>query len=285
MSRIYTNEFIFVNLEKILSILSEIMRYENKVTIITGGTKGIGEGCVRVFVEAGAKVVFCARNETQGRELETEMNALGKGSATFIKCDVSKVEDVENLITATVEIYGRIDCLINNAGWHPPHKPIDEFSAQDFRDLLDLNLISMFAACKSSLPYLRNTRGNIINMSSLTGSMGQLYATTYAATKGGITAFTKALAIDEAAFGVRVNSVSPGNIYTPLWQEAIDASSDPAQTRKDGDQAQLLGRMGTIEEAGKMCLYLAAEATFSTGTDFLITGGAELSYGKKSRIE
>ena len=122
-------------------------------------------------------------------------------------------------------------------------------------------------------------------MSSLTGSIGQLYATTYAATKGGITAFTKALAVDEAAFGVRVNSVSPGNIYTPLWQEAIDASPDPAQTRKDGEQAQLLGRMGTIEEAGRMCLYLAAEATFSTGTDFLITGGAELSYGKKTRIE
>jgi NAD(P)-dependent dehydrogenase (short-subunit alcohol dehydrogenase family) len=260
------------------------MRYENKVTIITGGTKGIGEGCVRVFVEAGATVVFCARNETQGRELEAEMNALNKGEAHFIKCDVSKVDDIENLIAATVEKYGRIDCLINNAGWHPPHKPIDEFSAQDFRDLLELNLVSMFTACKSALPYLRNTRGNIINMSSLTGSMGQLYATTYAATKGAITAFTKALAVDEAAYGVRVNSVSPGNIYTPLWQEAIDASSDPVQTRKDGDQAQLLGRMGTIEEAGKMCLYLAAEATFSTGTDFLITGGAELSYGKKSRI-
>ena len=260
-------------------------RCENKVTIITGGTKGIGEGCVRVFVEAGAKVVFCARNEAQGRALEAEMNALNKGEAHFIKCDVSKVEEVENLITATVEKFGRIDCLINNAGWHPPHKPIDDFSAQDFRDILELNLVSMFAACKSALPHIRQARGNIINMSSLTGSIGQLYATTYAATKGGITAFTKALAVDEAAFGVRVNSVSPGNIYTPLWQEAIDASPDPAQTRKDGEQAQLLGRMGTIEEAGRMCLYLAAEATFSTGTDFLLTGGAELSYGKKTRIE
>jgi NAD(P)-dependent dehydrogenase (short-subunit alcohol dehydrogenase family) len=81
-----------------------------------------------------------------------------------------------------------------------------------------------------------------------------------------------------------VNAVSPGNIYTPLWQEAIDASSDPDQTRAEGEAAQLLGRMGTIEEAGKMCLYLAAEATFSTGTDFLLTGGAELAYGRKSRV-
>lgn len=260
------------------------MRYENKITIITGGTKGIGEGCVRVFADAGATVVFCARNETQGKALEAEINALGKGSATFIQCDVSKVDEVESLIAKTVERFGRIDCLINNAGWHPPHKPIDDFSIQDFRDLLELNLVSIFAACKAALPHLRKTNGNIINMSSLVGSMAQLYATTYVATKGAITAFSKALAVDEAAYGVRVNCVSPGNVFTPLWQEAIDASSDPAQTRADGDAAQLLGRMGTIEEAGKMCLYIAAEATFSTGTDFFLTGGAELAYGKKSRV-
>lgn len=260
------------------------MRYENKITIITGGTKGIGEGCVRAFVDAGAHVVFCARNVAQGKELEAEMNALGKGTAHFIPCDVSKVAEIERLIQATVEKYGRLDCLINNAGWHPPHKPIDEFSAQDFRDLLELNLVSIFVACKTALPYLRQTQGNIINLSSLVGSMGQLYATTYVATKGAITAFTKALAVDEAAYGVRVNAVSPGNVYTPLWQEAIDASPDPARTRADGDAAQLLGRMGTIAEAGKLCLFIAADATFSTGTDFLLTGGAELAYGRKSRV-
>lgn len=260
------------------------MRYENKITIITGGTKGIGEGCVRAFVDAGAHVVFCARNVAQGKELEAEMNALGKGTAHFIPCDVSKVAEIEHLIQATVEKYGRLDCLINNAGWHPPHKPIDDFSAQDFRDLLELNLVSIFVACKAALPHLRQTQGNIINLSSLVGSMGQLYATTYVATKGAITAFTKALAVDEAAYGVRVNAVSPGNVYTPLWQEAIDASPDPAQTRADGDAAQLLGRMGTIAEAGKLCLFIAADATFSTGTDFLLTGGAELAYGRKSRV-
>jgi NAD(P)-dependent dehydrogenase (short-subunit alcohol dehydrogenase family) len=260
------------------------MPYENKITIITGGTKGIGEGCVRVFADAGATVVFCARNEAQGKTLEAEIKALGKGAAHFIACDVSKVGEVEALIAQTVERFGRLDCLINNAGWHPPHQPIDDFSVQDFRDLLDLNLVSIFVACKAALPHLRKTNGNIINLSSLVGAMGQLHATTYVATKGAITAFSKALAVDEAAYGVRVNSVSPGNIYTPLWQEAIDASPDPAQTRADGDAAQLLGRMGTIEEAGKMCLYIAAEATFSTGTDFLLTGGAELAYGRKSRV-
>jgi NAD(P)-dependent dehydrogenase (short-subunit alcohol dehydrogenase family) len=190
---------------------------------------------------------------------------------------------VERLIDDTAERYGRIDCLINNAGWHPPARTIDEFSCQDFRDLLELNVVSLFAASKRALPHLRRTRGNIINLSSLVGSMGQLHATTYVATKGAITAFTRALAVDEAAHDVRVNCVSPGNVYTPLWQEAIDAASDPAQCRADGDAAQLLGRMGTIEEAGRLCLFIAAEATFTTGVDHILSGGAELAYGRKTR--
>jgi NAD(P)-dependent dehydrogenase (short-subunit alcohol dehydrogenase family) len=260
------------------------MRYRDKVTIVTGGTKGIGAGCVRVFVEqGGASVVFCSRNEGEGRAFESELNAKGPGRAMFVRADVSKVDDVRRLIDETIDRFGRIDCLINNAGWHPPHQPIDAFSIEDFRALLDLNLVSYFAACKFALPHLRTVKGNIINMSSLVASMGQLGATTYVATKGGITAFTKALAVDEAAYEVRVNSVSPGNIYTPLWQEAIDQAADPAKCRADGDAAQLLGRMGTIEEAGLLCLYLAAEATFTTGVDHIVSGGAELAYGRKTR--
>jgi len=205
------------------------VRYEGKVVIVTGGTKGIGEGCVRAFVEAGSKVVFCARDEAAGQKLAREVTAGGPGEAVFIRCDVSRMDEVERLVDATVERFGQIDCLVNNAGWHPPHKPIDAFTPAEFRDLLELNVMSVFVACRRALPHLRKTRGNIINMSSLVGVMGQLHATTYVATKGAITAFTKALAVDEAAHGVRVNAISPGNIYTPLWQEAIDAAPDPAQ--------------------------------------------------------
>lgn len=261
------------------------MNYRDKVVIVTGGTKGIGEGCVRTFIDAGSSVVFCARNQNEGDTLAAELNALGNGEAFFTKCDVSKTDDIKNLIETAVQKYGKIDCLINNAGWHPPHRPIDDFSISEFRDLLDLNLVSIFSACKFALPHLRNTRGNIINMSSLVGQIGQLHAVTYVATKGAITAFTKALAIDEAVNGVRVNSVSPGNIYTPLWQEAINASDDPVKARAVGDEVQHLGRMGTIEEAGKLCLFIAAEATFTTGVDHIISGGAELGYGRKSRID
>ena len=260
------------------------MRYEGKVVIVTGGTKGIGEGCVRAFVGAGSKVVFCARDEAAGQKLAREVTAAGPGEAVFIRCDVSRTDEVERLVDDTVARFGRLDCLVNNAGWHPPHQPIDAFTPADFRSLFELNVMSVFVACRRALPHLRKTRGNIVNLSSLVGVMGQLHATTYVATKGAITAFTKALAVDEAAHGVRVNSISPGNIYTPLWQEAIDAAPDPAKCRADGEAAQVLGRMGTIEEAGRLCLFLAAEATFTTGVDHIQSGGAELGYGRKTRI-
>ena len=259
------------------------MTYADKVVLVTGGSKGIGEGCVRVFVEAGAKVVFCARGERAGKALESAVNGKGPGSAIFLPCDVSKVDQVTGLVDETLKRHHRLDCLINNAGTHPGHRPIDNYTVQEFRDLLELNLLGVFAACQRALPHLRKTKGNIINVSSLVGKMGQLHAVTYVATKGAITAFTKALAIDEAAHDVRVNSVSPGNVWTPLWQTAVEQSPDPKTCKADGDAAQLLGRMGTIEEAGKLCLFLASEATFITGVDHILSGGAELGYGRKTR--
>jgi NAD(P)-dependent dehydrogenase (short-subunit alcohol dehydrogenase family) len=262
------------------------LAYPDKVVIITGGSSGIGKGCAQEFVKAGSQVVICCNNESEGTAVVSGLQDEAReqsGEAFFVYCDVRNVDDIRNLIETTVSRHGRIDCLINNAGWHPPHKPIDDFSVEEFRDLLDLNLVSIFSACKFALPYLRQTRGNIINMASLVASIGQYHATTYVATKGAITGFTKALAVDEAPHGVRVNSVSPGNIYTPLWQEAIDAASDPLQYRAEGEGAQLLGRMGCVEEVGRLCLFIASAATFTTGVDHIISGGAELGYAQKSR--
>lgn len=261
------------------------LRYKDKVTIITGGSKGIGEGCVRIFVRNGAKVVFCARDEKEGHRLEAEVNASGPGAAYFVRCDVSKEDDIKNLISATVSKYGRIDCLINNAGYHPPHKPIDDFSADDFKELLNLNVVSYFLAAKFALPYLRQTQGNIINDSSLVGMIGQVGAVTYCATKGAISSMTRALAVDEAVHNVRVNAFSPGNVWTPMWEAGTKGFAQPEKMIKAGENAQLLGRFGTIEECGELCLYLAAEGTFLTGVDIPISGGAELNYGMKNRKE
>src|SRR5262249_53787141 len=229
------------------SIRGPKMEYANKVVIITGAARGIGAGCARVFIEAGANVIVSDCREEEASTYASELSSIGKGKAHFIRADVTRVDEIENLITETVGRCGRIDCLINNAGWHPPHKPIDEFSIQDLRDLIDLNVISVFAACKFALPHLRRTKGNIINLSSLVAMIGQYQATTYVATKGAVLSLTKALAIDEARHGVRVNSISPGNVWTPLWKEAVDASINPDQTKADGESAQVLGRMGTAE--------------------------------------
>lgn len=255
------------------------MRYADRVVIVTGGTRGIGLGCVRAFLAEGAQVVFCAPEAAEGEEIAASLGP----DATFVACDVSRTDEVEALVDRTVALHGRIDCLVNNAGWHPPHRPIDAFSYQEFRDLFERNVMGTFAACRRALPHLRKTQGSIVNVASLVATMGQLHATTYVATKGAVVAFTKALAIDEAAHGVRVNSISPGNVDTPLWQEAIDAAPDPVRCRADGEAAQLLGRMGTVEEAARLCVFLAAEATFTTGVDHILSGGAELGYARKTR--
>ncbi|TNN42520.1 17-beta-hydroxysteroid dehydrogenase 14 [Liparis tanakae] len=246
------------------------LRYQDKVVIVTGGSKGIGRGIVRVFVENGAKVVFCARG--------------GAGSCRFVPCDVSKEDDIKRLVAVTVEHYGAVDCLVNNAGWHPPHKPTDDTPGEEFRDLLNLNLVNYFLASKYALPYLRQRQGNIINVSSLVATIGQRDAAPYVATKGAIVSMTKAMAVDESLHNVRVNCISPGNVLTPLWEELAALTPDAAATIKLAETHQLLGRMGTEAELGLAALFLAADATFCTGIDLLVTGGAELDYGVKSRV-
>ncbi|KAL5006504.1 hypothetical protein ScPMuIL_015310 [Solemya velum] len=238
-------------------------RYQDKVTIITGGSMGIGKACVQLF---------------GGKKLETEVNGAGPGEAVFIQCDVRK----ENEIKRTVEDFGRIDCLVNNAGTHPPIMTIDNFSSDDFRELLNTNLISYFCFAKYALPYLRQTKGNIINCASLVAQIGQWGAVTYAASKGGIVTMTKALAIDEAKHGVRVNSISPGNIWTTLWERGVQDIADPEAAIEAGKNCQLMGKFGTTAEVAQAFLYLAAEASFCTGIDLVLSGGLELNLGNKN---
>ncbi|XP_056400508.1 17-beta-hydroxysteroid dehydrogenase 14 isoform X2 [Hyla sarda] len=211
--------------------LKPSLRYHKKVVIVTGGTKGIGEAIVRVFVNNGASVVFCSKEETAS-DLEAELNSCGTGAAIYVSCDVTKEEEI-----------------------------------------------------KYALPHLRKTQGNIINISSLVGIIGQKHAIPYVATKGAVTAMTKAMAIDESQYNVRVNSICPGNVWTPLWEELSRHSSDPNAMILGGKDAQLLGRMGTTEECANAVLFLAAEGTFCTGIDILLTGGAELNYANKNQQE
>jgi NAD(P)-dependent dehydrogenase (short-subunit alcohol dehydrogenase family) len=159
------------------------MRYSEKTVVITGGTKGIGHGCAEVFAEEGANVFFCGLEPELGAKVAAEISARGPGRATFTACDVTDTRALRVFIDAAARAHDRLDCLVNNAGWHPPHRSTDEFTADEFRALLELNLIAPFLASQAALPWLRQTRGAIINIASLVGSMGQLHATTYVATK------------------------------------------------------------------------------------------------------
>jgi NAD(P)-dependent dehydrogenase (short-subunit alcohol dehydrogenase family) len=251
----------------------------DKVTLITGGSMGVGAGCARAFVEAGARVVICARGREKGEALAAQLNAKGPGTCHFETCDVTKQDEIKRLVERTVAMHGRLDCLINNAGMHPDHASIDGFSVEEFEDLLRLNLVSYFAACKLALPHLRKTRGNIINMGSLVGAIGQEGASTYVATKAGISGLTRALAIDEAKHGVRVNCVLPGNINSPA------ALALPKDLYDEAAHWALLARWGEPEEVGYACLFLASDkAAFITGIDLIISGGAEIGYGNKQVI-
>nr|XP_044990262.1 17-beta-hydroxysteroid dehydrogenase 14 isoform X1 [Jaculus jaculus]XP_044990263.1 17-beta-hydroxysteroid dehydrogenase 14 isoform X1 [Jaculus jaculus] len=252
-------------------------RYAGKVVVVTGGARGIGAGIVKAFVDSGAQVVFCDKDELGGRALEKDIPG-----SVFIPCDVTQEGDLQTLVSETIFRFGHLDCVVNNAGSHPPAQWPEETSIHGFRQLLELNLLAIYTLTKLTLPHLRKSRGNIINISSLVGTIGQSQAVSYVATKGAVTAMTKAFALDESQYGVRINCISPGNIWTPLWEELAASTPDPSATIQEGTLAQPLGRMGQPDEVGAAAVFLASEATFCTGLELLVTGGAELGYGRKA---
>ena len=263
--------------------ISEMIKLTGKTAIITGGSMGIGQGCSRAFLAADANVVICARGESDGEKTAFEFcKEYGGGRCVFIKCDVSSEEDVKRVVDQTVEMHGRIDVLVNNAGYHPPYESMDDTTGEMFLELLKVNLYSMYIFSLHALPYLRKTKGNIVNMSSLVGTIGQRNSCRYVATKAGIHGLTKGMAIDEARHGVRVNSVSPGCIDTPLGAEFGRLSGNPEREAELTNSFIQLKRVGDIHEVGTVCLFLASDmAKYMTGVDIPVSGGAELAYGVK----
>ena len=256
------------------------MKLKDKVAIITGGSKGIGFGCAQVFVEQGCRVAIASRGAEAGREAAEKLNALREpDSALFVATDVTDEKAIASLIDTTIQRWGRLDCVVNNAGWHPPATPIEEISLDDFNHLLQLNLASAFLSCKYALPHLVETKGNIINMSSAVAEVGQPLAAAYVSTKAGLIGLTRALAIDFAPKQVRINAVCPAGVMTPLMQDWAETQYDKEAALADVDSWHLLGRMATSEEIGKVCAFLASdEASFITGQAIFPEGGALLGY-------
>ncbi len=253
------------------------MKLKDKVAIVTGSSKGIGEGIARVFSREGARVVVTCRTEDAGRKMADEFGA-SEDKALFVKTDVKNSREIREMIDITVAKFGKLDILVNNAGYHLS-KNVEETSEEEWEFIINTNLRSTFLCSKYAIPCLRKTRGNIINISSMVGLVGQPNAGAYSATKGGQIAMTKNMAIDFAPDGIRVNVICPGWIQTPLVEDWFLQQKDPNAARKYIFSQHPLGRIGTIEECGKAALYLASDdAAFVTGIALNIDGGITLGY-------
>ena len=255
------------------------MRFEHRVVIVTGGAKGIGAGCARVFAAEGGQVAILDVDLPGAEALAGELTELGPGSAIALRCDVSRPEEIHSAIDATVARFGRLDCIINNAGVHPPATRIDDTRLEDVESLLRLNFLGTYAGCKYAVPHLRQTRGTIVNISSMTAVLGQDRSSAYAATKGAQLSLTKALAVELGPQGIRVNAVLPSNVDTPLMRDWAATLDDPASALQRVAALQVLGRMAAPEEIGRVCLFLATDdSSFVTGQGIEVEGGASLDY-------
>jgi L-fucose dehydrogenase len=253
------------------------LRFLNRVVVVTGGAKGIGEGCCRVFCREGAQVAILDRDEHAAESFAAEL--MKSGIATSITCDVAEQGQLRSAIEQVAERFGRIDCLINNAGVHPDATSIDDTSVEDMERLMRVNYLSTFAGCKYAMPHLRKTHGTIVNISSMTAVLGQHLSTAYCATKAAQIGLTKSLAIEAGPDGVRVNAILPSNVDTPLMREWASSLADPQSALDRVAALQVFGRMASPEEIGKIALFLATDdSSFLTGQAIEAEGGASLDY-------
>lgn len=253
------------------------MRLKDRVAIVTGSSKGIGEGIARVFSAEGAKVVVVSRGEQAGLAMAEELGS-AEGRAIFLKTDVTVSESIQEMITKTIEEFGRLDILVNNAGYHIS-KNIEQTSEEEWDFIQKTNLYSTFLCSKYAVPHLKETKGNIIHISSMVGLVGQPNATAYSATKGGQIAMTRNMALDLAKYRIRVNAICPGWIQTPLVDDWFSQQEDEKAAREYIFGKHPLGRIGTIEECGKAAAFLGSDdASFITGITLNIDGGITLGY-------
>jgi NAD(P)-dependent dehydrogenase (short-subunit alcohol dehydrogenase family) len=244
--------------------------YTNKIVLVTGGTSGIGKATALAFAEAGAKVVITGRREKEGADVAAEITKTG-GTAAFVRADVAKDADVVKAIDFVVSTHGRLDVAFNNAGVEIVG-PLDQVSEEQYRRTFDINVWGVLNSMKHEIAAMLKTGGGaIVNTSSIGGHIGLPQASIYVATKHAVEGLTKAVALEFAKQGIRVNAVAPG---------AIDTDMVDRFAGKEGDQRNWLislhpvGRLGASEEIAAAVLYLASDAAkFTTGTTLLVDGG------------
>jgi NAD(P)-dependent dehydrogenase (short-subunit alcohol dehydrogenase family) len=255
-------------------------RLQDKVVILTGGTSGIGKASALLFAREGATVIIGARNEDAGREIVAAIEQDGGGKGLFVKTDVAQPEQVEHLVQQTLSRFGRVDVLYANSGIFPGGTA-PETSLETWRLVIDVNLAGQFYLAKYGIPALIQTGGKVIIFTaSELGTVGATATVAYCASKGGVVNMTRAVAIDCAPHGIRVNCLCPGPVETPMLRDWINADPDPRKLEQTQKAPVLMKRFGTPEEIAEVALFLASDASaFMTGAVIVADGGATAWYG------
>lgn len=242
--------------------------YENKVAIVTGGGSGIGEAVALTLAANGAKVVIADYDQAGGERVAKEIDAAG-GTATFMQIDVSDAAQVEKMVLDTVELYGALHVAVNNAGIGGPQAPIGEYPVDGWKTVMGVNLDGVFYGMRYEIPaMLEAGGGSIINIASILGNVGFGNAGAYVAAKHGVVGLTKSAAIEYSAQGIRVNSVGPGFIRTPLLDKNLDEATLDAIAGMHPIQ-----RLGTSQEVADLVAFLGSDAaSFCTGGYYLVDG-------------
>ena len=250
---------------------------DKHVAIVTGGANGIGEATAKLFAQNGyaAGIIDVVDRVEQ---VATEIKSAG-GECLFMKGDVSDESQVKAFVDQVMRVHGRIDALINNAGIVVV-KPLEDIDWADFRRVVDVNLGGVFLFCKHVLPIMKKqASGAVVNMGSVSGHVGQIDHTVYGATTGAIIAFTRAVAWEVAKHNIRVNSISPGSVDTPMLRSDIELESKRTgipydRVKEEREAEQAFNRWADPREIAEAIYFLASnKASFITGTDLLVDCG------------
>ena len=247
------------------------MKLKGKVVIVTGAKSGIGLATAIRFADEGAKVVVA--DVKDARQEVSEIISRG-AKALFVQVDVSSANQVTALIEKTLAAFGRLDVLVNNAGIELTKK-VTETTEAEWEHLMNVNLKGVFLCSKAAIPIMqRNSGGVIVNVASELGLVGGSEIAAYSASKGGVVQLTKAMAIDHAGDGIRINCVAPGPVSTPLLESIIENSSNPEQERQSIVDWTLVKRLARPEEIANVIVFMASdESSYMTGSVVVADGG------------
>jgi NAD(P)-dependent dehydrogenase (short-subunit alcohol dehydrogenase family) len=244
----------------------------SRVAFVTGGAYGIGRGIVEEFVRRGDRAVIADRDRTRGAELESSLRAAGH-DALFVETDVREEAQIRAAIDRVRDAFGGIDVLVNNAGIERYRRP-EDYTADDWAAIADTNLRAAFLCTKYAHPYLRESRGSVVNNASVQAFANEPQISIYAATKGGLLALTRATALDFASDGIRVNAVCPGAIRTGMMEPFVNDQPDPEEAVREIGRRIPLGRVGHPEDIARAVWFLASpDAAYITGASLVVDGG------------